>query len=95
MIDIRGDDHAAPGHLFHDQRFRQVLPLRHMGHLLGDHPLAGVMHLRNIGLALTGRHPGSAHESIVRGKTQRLAQAGAITLDTSLRRHDPVQVRRV
>ena len=30
VVDVGRDDHSPPGHLFHHQRFGQVLPLRHM-----------------------------------------------------------------
>ena len=62
VVDVGRDDHSPPGHLFHHQRFGQVLPLRHMGHFFGDHALTGVMHLRDVGLTLTGLNPGSAHD---------------------------------
>ena len=106
VVDVGWDDHATPGHLFHHQRFGQVLPLRHMGHLLGDHPLPGVMHLGDIGLTLTLLDPGAAHGWAVAKETgchwERPIEppgvqsgSGAEFGLTSLRRHDPDQVRRV
>ena len=64
VVDVGRDDHSPPGHLFHHQRLGQVLPLGHMGHFLGHHPLSGVMHLRNIGLALTGFNPRRTHDPL-------------------------------
>ena len=38
-----------------------------IGHLLGDHTLAGVMHLRNVGVAATLLNPGAAHDRLLSG----------------------------
>ena len=67
VIDVGGDDHAAPCHLLHHQRFGQVLPLGHVGHFFGHHTLAGVVHLAHIGVTTTLLNPGAAHEGAGKG----------------------------
>ncbi len=60
-----------------------------MGHLLGDHPLTGVMHLRDVRLTLARFNPGSAHDLRSNGVPRGRLWSHRSRLDTSLRRHDP------
>ena len=47
VVDVAGDDGPARCHLGADQLDVAVLPQRHEPHLLGDHPVPGVAHLRD------------------------------------------------
>ena len=77
VVDVGRDDHAAPGHLLHHQRFGQVFPLGHKGHFFGHHPLAGVVHLGIVTREARGStallNPGATHDRATanRGCLQR------------------------
>jgi hypothetical protein len=66
MVDVGRDDHPAPRHLLHHQRFGQVFTPCHMGHLLGHNPPAGEVELGDVGSAAnrfaTLLDPGGAHD---------------------------------
>ena len=73
VVDVGRDDHAAAGHLFHDQRLGQVLPLRHVGHLFSHHPLSGVVHLGDVGLTFALFDPGATHNRYGVGRGRNLS----------------------
>ncbi len=66
MIDVGGDDHAAPRHLVADQFGGKVLAARDVRHLLGDDALLGKMHLRDVLQTASLFHPGCPH-GVLRG----------------------------
>jgi len=68
VVDVGRNDHPSTGHLFAHQRFGQVLALGHMGHFFGHHPLAGVVHLRQVGLTFPLFDPGAAHGGAPQGE---------------------------
>ena len=52
MVDVGRDDHAAAGDFVAHQFGSQLLALGDVFHLLGDHALAGVMHLGEIAVGV-------------------------------------------
>ena len=61
MVDVRGDDGAAAGHLGAYELRRAALALGDVLHLLGDHALAGVVKLGGGAVRATAGDPGLAH----------------------------------
>ena len=52
MIDVGGDDHAAARDFVANQFRRKLFAVGDVMHLLGDHALAGIVHLRKIAVGI-------------------------------------------
>ena len=54
MIDVGGNDHAPAGDFIAHQFGRKLLAVGDVGHLLGDHALARIVHLGEIAVGILG-----------------------------------------
>ena len=63
VMDVGGDDHAAARDFGANQLGRQALAPGDVFHLLGDHALAGIVHLRADWIVLTFGYPFCAHNA--------------------------------
>ena len=54
MVDVRGDDHAAASDFIAHQFGRDLLAVGDVLHLVGDHALARVVHLREVAVCVFG-----------------------------------------
>ena len=52
MVNVRGNDHAAARHFVAHQFGREFLAVGNVAHLLGDHALARVVHLREVAVGV-------------------------------------------
>ena len=52
MIDVRGNDHASAGDFVANQFGRKLFPVGNVFHLLGDHPVPGVVHLGEVAVGV-------------------------------------------
>ncbi len=52
MVDVGGDDHAPARHFVAHQLRRELFALGHVEHLFRDQTLAGIVHLREVAVAV-------------------------------------------